>query len=76
MEGKYLITTDSWFIAPDGNQYVAVWGDVEIVEDSVLGVKTNIGSTNWYARVGSKDNHYDLFNLIPNNLSIDINTIN
>lgn len=37
MKGKYLITTDAWFIAPDGQQYKAVWGDVEIVTDEVLG---------------------------------------
>lgn len=57
MKGKYLISTDSWFIAPDGNDYKAVWGEVEILEDSVLGVKTNSRSTNWYARVGTDENH-------------------
>lgn len=57
MTGKYLITTEQWFIAPDGIQYKAVWGDVKIVDDTVLGVKTNRGSTNWYAKVGSDENH-------------------
>lgn len=55
MKGKYLITTDSWFFAPDGNQYKAAWGDVVILEDSVLGVKTNSRSANWYACIGSND---------------------
>ena len=32
MKGKYLITTDAWFIAPDGHSYKAAWGEVEIVE--------------------------------------------
>jgi len=57
MKGKYLINTDSWFIAPDGVNYKAVWGDVEIVEDSFLGLKTNRNSTNWFAKIGSEENH-------------------
>lgn len=57
MTGKYLITTDGWFIAPDGKQYCAVWGDVEIVEDTFLGVKTNRNSSNWFARIGNANNH-------------------
>ena len=57
MQGKYLINTDSWFIAPDGRSYQAVWGDVLILEDSVLGLKTNRNSTNWYARVGTEEHH-------------------
>lgn len=55
MEGKYLITTDSWFFAPDGNQYKAAWGDVKILEDNVLGIKTNSRSANWYAMIGSNE---------------------
>ena len=57
MKGKYLISTDSWFWAPNGQQYKAVWGDVEIVEDTFLGLKTNRMSTNWFAKIGSEDNH-------------------
>ena len=57
MKGKYLITTDNWFFAPDGKQYKSVWGNVEIVEDSVLGIKTNRNASNWYAKVGSEDKH-------------------
>ncbi len=52
MTGKYLITTEKYFIAPDGLSYQAVWGDVKLVEDSILGVKTNRNSANWYAVVG------------------------
>tara|TARA_R110000796_G_scaffold231853_3_gene349887 strand:- start:7544 stop:7855 length:312 start_codon:yes stop_codon:yes gene_type:complete len=55
MKGKYLITTDEWFYAPDGLKYRCVWGDVRIVEDSVLGLKTNRNSTNWYAHVGCEE---------------------
>ena len=57
MKGKYLITTDNWFYAPDGKQYRAVWGDVEVLSDEVLGVKTNARSSNWYAKVGTDRNH-------------------
>jgi len=58
MTGKYLITTDVFFIAPDGNQYKSAWGEVEILsDDKVMGIKTNRGSTNWYARVRSKESH-------------------
>lgn len=53
MTGKYLITTDRYFVAPDGKTYTAVWGDVKLVEDSILGVKTNRNSANWYAVVGA-----------------------
>jgi hypothetical protein len=57
MEGKYLITTDNWFYAPDGKQYRAAWGEVKILSDDVLGVKTNARSSNWYARVGNDESH-------------------
>jgi hypothetical protein len=57
MKGKYLITTDNWFIAPDGKLYRSIWGEVEIIEDSFLGIKTNSKSTNWYAKIGSEENH-------------------
>lgn len=57
MKGKYLITTDAWFLAPDGKTYRAVWGEVEILEDAVLGLKTNKNSTNWFAKVGNENNH-------------------
>jgi len=56
MKGKYLITTDGWFYAPDGKKYRSVWGDVKIMEDTLLGLKTNRNSTNWYAYVGSEEN--------------------
>lgn len=57
MNGKYLITTDHWFYAPDGKKYRAVWGEVEILGDSVLGVATNRNSANWFAKVGSEETH-------------------
>jgi hypothetical protein len=57
MKGEYLITTDNWFYAPDGKQYNGVWGNTEIVQDSFLGIKTNARSANWYAKVGTDENH-------------------
>lgn len=57
MSGNYLITVDNWFYAPDGKQYRAVWGNVSIVSDSILGIKTNVRSSNWFAKVGTEDNH-------------------
>lgn len=54
---NYLITTDNWFFAPDGTQYRAVFGKVEILHDSFLGIKTNMRSTNWYVKVGDESNH-------------------
>jgi len=57
MVGKHLITTDAWFIAPDGRQYKSVWGNVQILADSVLGVKTNARSSNWYAKIGNENNY-------------------
>ena len=62
MKGKYLITTDSWFYAPDGKQYKAVWGEVSILSDSILEIKTNARSANWFARVGSD---YTVLFVIP-----------
>ena len=55
MEGKFLVTTNQWFMAPDGQMYQSVWGNVQIVSDSILGVKTNARSANWYAKIGPDD---------------------
>ena len=57
MKGKYLITSDSWFYGADGRQYRAVWGEVEIVTDSILGIKTNARSSNWFAKISGEKNH-------------------
>lgn len=57
MEGNYLITTDNWFLAPNGKSYKGVWGNVQIVDDLILKIKTNRMATNWFAMVGSHENH-------------------
>ena len=52
---KMLLTTDNWFYAPDGQAYKAVYGTVKRVmnDEETLGIKTNIGSSNWYVEIGN-----------------------
>lgn len=49
-----LVTTSEWFVAPDGNNYKAVFGRVKGVftAEETLGVKTNGRSTNCYLEIG------------------------
>lgn len=55
MTGKYLITTDNFFLCPDGKYYKAVWGDVRVLGDKeALGIETNRNSTNWFLMVGNE----------------------
>lgn len=51
---KVLITTDAWFVAPNGEMYNAVFGTVQAIQsaEETLGIKTNSKSTNWYVQVG------------------------
>ena len=51
---KMLITTDNYFVAPDGRQYRSAFGTclgVQDAEDS-LGLRNNRGSSNWYVMLG------------------------
>ena len=53
---KYLITTDNFFIAPNGEQYNAVFGTVSTVEsdeENLYGNETNMGYTKWYVVIGN-----------------------
>ena len=52
---NYLITTLNWFVAPDGEEYRAIFGKVAgiLTDEETLGVKTNRGSTNWYVSIGN-----------------------
>lgn len=52
---KVLLTTDSWFFAPDGESYRAVYGTVNAIlkDEDTLGIKTNARSTNWYVSIGN-----------------------
>lgn len=55
---RYLVTTDNWFQAPDGENYRAAWGvcQLERMED-VFGFTPSRPSTNWYLRVGGGDKY-------------------
>jgi len=51
---RYLITTDNWFVAPDGEQYKAVWGTCQVLTiKEVFGFDPLRPSTNWYISVGT-----------------------
>lgn len=52
---NYLITTTDWFLAPDGKQYKAAWGNIKGIfnDQETLGIKTNSRSTNWYLSIGN-----------------------
>lgn len=52
---RALITTDSWFVAPNGSSYRAVFGTIRAVKtaEETLGIKTNAKSTNWYVEIGN-----------------------
>lgn len=50
-----LITSDSWFYAPNGLKYRSIWGTLNGIYDDkqFLGIKTNARSSNWYVQVGN-----------------------
>lgn len=52
---KALITTNNWFVAPNGRQYRAVFGTIIRVAsaEETLGIKTNARSSNWYVEIGN-----------------------
>lgn len=55
MIGKtVLVTTDQYFLAPDGKQYRAVFGKLRGVRgaEQTLGIKVSARSQDWYAEVG------------------------
>ena len=52
---KVLITTAQWFIAPDGKQYRAAWGELKGVHEAgkTLGFIPNRSHANWFLQVGN-----------------------
>ena len=52
---KVLITTDNWFLAPDGEEYRAVFGILKgaYLTEKTFGIRPNGRSTNWYIEVGN-----------------------
>lgn len=58
MTGKYLITTDDWFFAPDGREYRAAWGEVEVLkEDETISYRINADPAKWFMRIGNEESH-------------------
>lgn len=52
-EKKCIVTSNSWFYGNDGKKYRAAWGTVNVyTDDSILGIKTNRNSTDWFVTVG------------------------
>jgi hypothetical protein len=52
---KYIITTNDWFIAPDGDSYKSAWGTCEVkCIKEVFGFDPIRPSTNWYLQVGKE----------------------
>jgi arginase family enzyme len=51
---KVLITTDSWFVGPDGADHSAVWGTLNGVYEAGkhLGFIPNRAHANWYYEIG------------------------
>lgn len=50
---KYLVTTDNWFLGPDGQSYKAAWGKCYINSTfEKLGFTPLRPSTNWFLSVG------------------------
>src|SRR5690554_4662318 len=51
---NYRITTQGWFVGPDGRHYKGVWGTVNAIltDAESLGIRTNSRSTNWYLSIG------------------------
>lgn len=52
---KALVTTDAWFMAPDGRNYKAAFGTVKgcRTAEETLGIRPNGKSTNWYLEIGN-----------------------
>lgn len=51
----YLVTSDNWFYAPDGESYKAAWGTLHAVhsDEETIGFKAQRPSTNWYLSIGN-----------------------
>jgi hypothetical protein len=52
---KVLVTTDSWFVGPDGKDHMAVWGTLKGVHEAGkhLGFIPNRAHANWFYEIGS-----------------------
>ena len=52
---KYLVSTDCYFLCPDGVERRAVFGTVKGVlnDKDALGIDTNRHSSNWFLAIGN-----------------------
>ena len=52
---KVLITTSAWFVAPNGQEYRAVWGTLKAIHEAgkSLGFIPNRSHANWFVEVGN-----------------------
>jgi hypothetical protein len=50
-----LVTTSTWFIAPDGKEYRAVYGELKAIHEagSTLGFIPNRSHANWFIEIGN-----------------------
>jgi hypothetical protein len=52
---KYVVNTDNWFVAPDGQIYKAAWGTCYLKSiKEVFGFEPSRPSTNWYLEIGGE----------------------
>lgn len=51
---KCLITTQQWFIAPDGKDYTAAYGTLKAIHEAgkTLGFIPNRSHANWFIEIG------------------------
>lgn len=57
LEGTYLVTSNKWFVTPDGTEKRAVWGEVEIVKYKDYGITPAEGHAEYMLKVGTEENH-------------------
>jgi hypothetical protein len=50
-----LLTSQSWFYAPDGKQYKSVWGTLKGIHEAgkTLGFIPNRSHANWFIEIGN-----------------------
>lgn len=53
----YLITTNEWFVAPDGEEYKSAWGICKVIDiKDCFGFIPMRPSTNWFLQIGEDEN--------------------
>jgi hypothetical protein len=55
IDKKVLITTQNWFVAPDGIEYRAAWGTLRAIHEAgkTLGFIPNRSHANWFIEIGN-----------------------